>query len=91
MKNYTEVIKKFEKLLTKEGWPKVLWVDAGMYWDLLIASEGAIDPDWRFHPTGEDEGFPFFLIGPTMVRPVAQTRTAIHTIHQVFKDKDAGK
>jgi len=56
------------KLLHKNDWPKTLFVTPGMYWDVIIASEGKIEPDWHFHPTGEDEGYPFFLIGPTMVR-----------------------
>lgn len=71
MKNYAEVLKKFQKLLHKNGWPQTLWITPGMYWDVIIASEDEIVPDWRFlHPTGEDEGFPFFIIGPTMVRPI---------------------
>jgi len=68
MKNYTEIIKKFEKLLHKNNWPNTLFVTPGMYWDVIIAAEGTIEPDWHFHPTGEDEGYPFFLIGPTMIR-----------------------
>ncbi len=69
MKNYGEVLKKFVKLLGMNNWPKTLFVTPGMYWDVIIASEGKIEPDWHFHPTGEDEGYPFFLLGPTMVRP----------------------
>ena len=69
MKNYAQVLKKFAKILHQNNWPQTLWITSGMYWDVIIASDGEILPDWRFHPTGEDEGFPFFLIGPTMVRP----------------------
>ncbi len=92
MKNYDEVLLKFETFLTAENWPKTLWVDPEMYWAMIIASEGKILPAWRFHPTGEDEGFPYFLIGPTMVRPVKQTRTAVLSIHPVVKEfNDARK
>ena len=79
MKNYEEVLKKFEIVLYENGWPQTLWITAGMYWDVIIASEGEILPDWRFHPTGEDEGYPFFLLGPTMVRPIKQTNEATIT------------
>ncbi len=76
MKNYTEVLKQFEKILHQNDWPQTLWITPGMYWDLIIAAEGAIVPDWRFHPTNEDEGYPFFLIGPTMVRPGKRANSA---------------
>ncbi len=77
MKNYLQVLKKFEKILNANGWPQTLWITAGMYWDVIIASEGEILPDWRFHPTGEDEGYPYFLIGPTIVRPAKQANSAV--------------
>ncbi len=76
MKNYEQVLKKFEKILHQNDWPQTLWITAGMYWDVIIASEGEILPDWRFHPTYEDEEFPFFMIGPTMVRPEKQSNSA---------------
>ena len=69
MKNYAEVLKKFAKILRQNDWPQTLRITPEMYWNVIVASEGEIKPDWRFHPAGEDEGFPYFLIGPTMVRP----------------------
>ena len=75
MKTYAAVLRKFEKILHQNDWPQILWITPGMYWDVIIASEGEIIPDWRFHPTGEDEGFPYFLIGPTMVRPQKRTNS----------------
>lgn len=98
MKNYADVLKKFEKLLHKNDWPRTLMITPGMYWDVIIAAEGAIEPNWRFHPTGEDEGFPFFLIGPTMVRPLRSTSNAVRleSFADVFEraaeeGKNAGK
>ncbi len=79
MKNYEQVLKRFEKLLHANGWPQTLWITPGMYWDVIIASDGEILADWRFHPNGEDEGFPFFLIGPTMVRPQKQSNSVALT------------
>ena len=78
MKNYADVLIKFEKLLHKNDWPKTLFVTPGMYWDVIIASEGKIEPDWHFHPTGEDEGYPFFLIGPTMIRITDNRTNQLH-------------
>ncbi len=87
MKTYAAVLQKFEKLLYSNDWPLTLWIDTGMYWDVIIASEGEIEPDWRFHSTNEDEGYPFFLIGPTLVRPIKQANTA-----SIIEDAgDAGK
>ena len=77
MKNYTQVLKKFLKILSTNDWPETLWITTAMYWDVIIASEGKIEPDWQFHPNNEDEGYPYFLIGPTMVRPEKQTN-ALH-------------
>lgn len=69
MKNYAEVLRKFQHLLQKENWPKILYVTPAMYWDIIIASESQIEPDWHYDPTRvEDDGYPYFLIGPTMVR-----------------------
>ena len=69
MKNYAQVLTKFQYLLHKNDWPKILYVTPGMYWDIIIASESQITPDWHYDPTRvEDDGYPFFLIGPTMVR-----------------------
>ena len=79
MKNYAQVLKKFEKILHQNDWPQTLWITAGMYWDVIIASDGEIVPDWRFHPQNEDEGYPFFLIGPTMVRPNKLANSAVLT------------
>ena len=76
MKNYEQVLKRFKTLLHKNKWPQTLWITPGMYWDVIIASEGEILADWRFHPRHEDVGFPFFLIGPTMVRPSKQANSA---------------
>ena len=77
MKDYAEVLKKFEKLLHTNEWPQTLWITPGMYWDVIIASEEEIVPDWRFHPSNEDDGFPFFIIGPTMVRPIRSNTNAV--------------
>jgi len=69
MKNYAEVLRKFQYLLIKNDWPKILYVTPQMYWDIIIASESQIEPDWHYDPTRvEDDGYPYFLIGPTMVR-----------------------
>jgi len=84
MKNYAEVLTKFEKLLHKADWPKTLFVTAGMYWDVIIASDGQIEPDWHFHHTGEDEGYPFFLLGPTMVRVGNDRANAVYL--ETFKE-----
>lgn len=86
MKNYEEVVRRFHGTLAREDWPQTLWVTTELYWDVIIAADGEIKPDWHFHPTGEDEGFPFFLIGGTMVRPIKQTNTATITNTEV---KDA--
>lgn len=98
MKNYADVLQTFRTLLHTNKWPQTLWITTEMYWDVIIASEGEIVPDWRFHPTGEDEGFPFFLIGSTMVRPEKQANTVrLETFADGFArvskegHKDAGK
>lgn len=93
MKNYAQVLTKFEKLLHKADWPKTLFVTPGMYWDVIIASDGEIDPDWHFHPTGEDEGYPFFLMGPTMVRVDNDraNQTALKTFKEVEDERIESK
>ena len=93
MKDYAAVLKKFEKILHDKEWPQTLWITSGMYWDVIIASEGQIKPDWHFHPQWEDDGFPYFLIGPTMVRPLKQTNAVtLETFAPVTpKVKHAGK
>ena len=69
MVNYGQAIKKIHDMLRKENWPRVVFIPAADYWAIIIASEGAIEPDWHFDNKEEDEGFAFFLLGPTMIRP----------------------
>lgn len=69
MVNYGQAIQKFHKMLREENWPRVVYIPAADYWAMVIASEGEIKADWHFDNKEEDEGFAFFVIGPTMVRP----------------------
>lgn len=69
MVNYTQAVQKFHKMLEKENWPRVVYIPAADYWAIIIASEGALTADWHFDGKEEDEGFAFFVLGPTMVRP----------------------
>ena len=89
MKNYDTVLKMFYEHLDTNDWPQTLWITPMLYWDVIIASDGEILPNWRFHPSGEDEGFPFFLIGPTMVRPIRSNTNTIRI--ETVTVKDAGK
>jgi len=51
--------------LDRLDWPKTLYVKNGKtFQDLVVALEAKVD--WHFEET--DEGFPYFLLGPTMVR-----------------------
>jgi len=53
--------------LDKMNWPKVLYVkDGKTFQDLVVALRTQVKVDWHFEET--DEGFPYFLLGPTMVR-----------------------
>ncbi len=68
MVNYGQAIQKIHKMLHKENWPRVVYIPAADYWAIIIASEGRIVADWHFDNKEEDEGFAFFLLGPTMIR-----------------------
>lgn len=59
------IVTDFHKDLNALEWPKVLYVkDGKTFQELVVALR--VEVDWHFEET--DEGFPYFLIGPTMVR-----------------------
>lgn len=67
MIKYKEIITAFREMLEKEDWPTTVFIPPQDYWAVIIASEGKMKADWHF----EDgiEGYPFFILGPTIVRP----------------------
>lgn len=70
---YTIVLNKVHRLLNKEGWPKKLVLEPKAFWDLLVAIQFNLDDvDWRFED--ESEGFPYFILGPTMICPAQAGR-----------------
>lgn len=75
--NYGQTIDKFHKMLREENWPKVVFIPPADYWAIIIASEGVLQADWHFDNKDEDEGFAFFLLGPTMVRPCKRRANAV--------------
>lgn len=77
MVNYGQAIKKFHEMLVKEDWPRVVFIPAADYWAIIIASEGGITADWHFDNKEEDEGFAFFVLGPTMVRPCKRRANSV--------------
>ena len=63
--NTTALIKNFHADLNLMKWPKILYLkDGKTFQDLVVALD--VEVDWHFEET--DDGFPYFLIGPTMVR-----------------------
>ena len=77
MINYKDCILKVHKMLNQLDWPRVIFIPAEDYWAIVIASEGQITADWHFDGKEEDEGFAFFVLGPTMVRVCSrQSNTA---------------
>jgi len=69
MIKYTILLNKVHRLLDKEGWPKKLVLEPKTFWDLIVALDGQLDDvDWHFEE--ESEGFPYIVLGPTMICPV---------------------
>ncbi len=69
MIKYTILLNKVHRLLDKEDWPKKLVLEPKTFWDLIVALDGQLDDvDWHFEE--ESEGFPYIVLGPTMVTPV---------------------
>ncbi len=69
MIKYTILLNKVHRLLDKEDWPKKLVLEPKTFWDLIVALDGQLDDvDWHFEE--ESEGFPYIVLGPTMICPV---------------------
>ena len=60
-----QIIENFHADLNMLGWPKTLYVASGaIFQNLVVALR--VKVEWHFEEG--TEGFPYFLIGPTMVR-----------------------
>ncbi len=83
MTDYAKAIKWLEKTLANNDWPKQLYVTPGMFWDLAIAFDDEVEVDWKFEEM--TEGFPFMVIGPTIIRTADNRKSATTLLN--FRDK----
>jgi len=67
-----DLIVDFHRDLNELNWPKVLYVkDGKTFQDLVVALN--VEVDWHFEEN--NEGFAYFVIGPTQVRVDNQGQT----------------
>jgi len=92
MIKYTILLNKVHRLLDKEGWPKKMVLDPKTFWDLIVALDGQLD-DVNWHFEEESEGFPYIVLGPTMLCPVRFGRKnelrVEGSMEQVLSDTDS--